>query len=200
MDSVIFEHKYNICLVGNTYIGKTSFIKRLIEDRFVNTYKKTTGIETYNINKKIKNKNFLFKIWDLSGNTKPDHISNDLFRTVDGFIYAFAVNDQESFDDVKEWIDSTVAKKIPLENCLMISLKSELPEDEFKVNLEEVMRMCTDYELEFFDTSSKTNKNIKESFDRIIDKIFMKNSSSSDFSMLSNNKNNTESALSCQIF
>lgn len=192
-----FEHKFNICIVGNEHIGKTSYIKRLIDDTFVCAYKKTSGIETFNITREIQEKNFLFKIWDISGNTKPFNISNDLYRTVDAFIFSFALNDSSSFESVREWIDSCISKKISLENCILLCFKSDL-ENENKVNLDNVRKVCEDYEIEFFEVSSKNNIKVKESFNLLINRILCRSSVSN----ISTNRSSTEvnSASGCRIF
>ena len=198
MENTKYENKFNICVVGNSNVGKTCYIKRLLEESFVRSYKKTTGIETHQKSKKLNNKNYQFKIWDLCGSTRPYNISNDLFRTVDGFIYTFSINDLESFNDIKEWIDSTIAKKISLDNCILISMKSGLKEDT-QINSDDIDRICKDYEIDYFDTSSKSNKNINESFEKITMKIFNKNTSSSDFKGF-DDRNSMISDSKCLIF
>jgi len=198
MENKKFEHKFNICIVGNSNIGKTSYVKRLMDDKFVCTYKKTSGIETYNITREIEGKKFLFKIWDISGDTKPFNISNDLYRTIDAFIFSYDINDYSSFENVQDWIDSSISKKISLENCIMIGLKSDLEKEE-KVSLDNVRKICEDYEIEFFEVSSKIDKNVKESFNQMINRILCRSSISNLRS--TNTSSTAENSVSgCIIF
>ena len=199
METKNYDNKFNICIVGNNNVGKSSYIKRLIDDTFVCTYKKTSGIETFHIPKNLNKKNYLFKIWDICGNTKPLNISNDLYRTVDAFIFTFAFNDPDSLEDIKYWVDSIVAKNISLENCIMLCLKTDLESDSSNINLQNAKKTCEDYEIEFFEISAKSNINVNVSFDRLVQKILYTNSNSTNYVSVGSIESN-ESQSGCHIF
>lgn len=193
MENKKYDNKFNICIVGKNNIGKSCYIKRIIDNSFINSYKKTSGIETYQSYKLVKGKNYLFKIWDISGGTKPQDISNDLYRTVEGFIFAFSINDEESYEEMKEWIDAIIAKKIPLEICIVVCLKCDLEKDK-KVDLNTIKKTCHDYDIEIFEVSSKDNKNIAESYENLINKILWRSLNSSVlYSSISNEDSNSNS-------
>jgi small GTP-binding protein len=197
MENKKYDNKFNVCIVGKNNVGKSSYIKRLIDNTFINSYKKTSGIETHQIHKAIKNKNFLFKIWDISGGTKPQNISNDLYRTVDGLIFAFALNDEQSYEDIKEWIDAIIARKISLETCIVLCLKSDLESDS-KFDLNIIKKTCEDYEIEFTQVSSKNNEIVGDSFESLIKKILCRNSNS--IGSYSTSTQNSDSHSGCFIF
>lgn len=198
MENKKYDNKFNICIVGNSNIGKSSYIKRITDNNFHTSYKKTSGIETHQIHKLIKGKNYLFKIWDISGGTKPQNISNDLYRTVEGFIFAFAINDEQSYEEIKEWIDAVIARKIPLDACIVLCLKNDL-ENESKVDLNIVKKTCEDYEIEMFEVSSKACKNVSESFENLVKRILWRNSNSGNFnSSITSQENDSHSG--CAIF
>ncbi len=196
MDIKKYDNKFNIAIVGNSNVGKSTYIKRLIDDTFMCLYKKTSGIETHHIPKSIKGKSYLFKIWDINGDTKPYNISNDLYRTVDSFIFTIAINDPESFEDIKEWIDAIIAKKAPIDNSIMLCLKSDLESD--KLNINNIKKTCEDYEIELYEVSSKTNSNVNNSFEKIIEKVLLKNFNLTNFNSF--NTNDTNSGSNCSIF
>ncbi len=194
-----FDNKFNICLSGNSNVGKSCYIKRITDNTFHTSYKKTLGIDTHQIHKAQNGKNYLFKVWDISGGTEPQHISNDLYRTIEGFIFTFALNDEQSYEDLKEWIDAIIVKKIQLDTCIVLCLKSDL-ENEIKVDLNLVRKTCEDYEIELFEVSSKTCKNVFESFESLTKRILRRNSSmsSSDPSSICSEESRSHSG--CAIF
>lgn len=193
-----YDKKFNICIVGNSNVGKSSYIKRLTENTFHTSYKKTSGIETHQIPKAKNGKNYLFKVWDISGGTKPENISNDLYRTIEGFIFTFALNDEQSYEDIKEWIDAIIVKKISLDTCIVLCLKSDL-ESERKVDLNSVKKTCEDYEIELFEVSSKILIKVCDSFDNLIKRILCRNSNMGSFNPSISSQNN-DSHSGCAIY
>lgn len=199
MEKKKYDNKINICIVGNSNIGKSSYIKRITDNTFHTTYKKTSGIDTHQIHKAINGKNYLFKIWDISGGTKPSNLSNDLYRTLEGVIFAFAINDEQSYEDVKEWIDGVIAKKLQLDTCILLCLKSDL-ESESRIDLNVVKKTCEDYEIEFFEVSAKDSKNVNESFEALIKRILNRSSLSGSFSTSVSSMNDTDSHSFCAVY
>ena len=66
-----------VLLVGDTGVGKTSIIKRYIDDTFSNQYQQTKGVEFF-VKKIELNKNKItLKIWDISG----DSLTNKIIET-----------------------------------------------------------------------------------------------------------------------
>lgn len=181
-----YDSKFNICIVGSPKIGKTSYIMRIIDDKFLTNYNKTCGINTHSYKKEVNRARYLFKFWDLSGETKPI-LSNEFYRSIDCFIFAFANNDKNSFDNVKEWMDFVMSKKVSLDHSLLLCLKSDKQTEKYENNLEEidtnnvtgiheseVKRISLDYDIDLINTSAKDNINIKESFEIIFSKMLLK--------------------------
>jgi GTPase SAR1 family protein len=179
--STSYDSKFNICIVGSPKIGKTSYIMRIIDDKFLATYNKTCGINTHTYKKELNKACYLFKFWDLSGETKPI-LSNEFYRSIDCFIFAFAQNDKNSFNNVKEWMDYVMSKKISLYHSLLLCLKSDthLENNSEETNINstveesEVKRISLDYEIDYINVSSKDNYNIKESLEILLNKMLMK--------------------------
>jgi GTPase SAR1 family protein len=46
-ESGSYDKKFNICVVGSSRIGKTSYIMRVVEDKYLASYNKTYGINVH---------------------------------------------------------------------------------------------------------------------------------------------------------
>ena len=66
-----------ILLVGDLGVGKTSLIKRFIEDNFSIQYIPTKGVEFYVKKTEIEKKKIVMKFWDISG----DSLTNNMIET-----------------------------------------------------------------------------------------------------------------------
>ena len=191
-----YDSKFNICILGSSKIGKTSYIKRIVDDKFNNTYQKTSGILTHTVTKDINKGSYLFKFWDLSGETKSHDLSSELYRTIDCFVFAFAIDDENSFEFIKEWLDYTISKRVSLDHSLFICFKSDLEENN-KIDFSQVEKISLDYEIEFVKVSSKDNLNIKESFNNIVNKMLIRLGNS--FGSLTSGEDGI-SKSACRIF
>ena len=197
IESFSYESKFNICIVGSSKIGKTSYIKRIIEDQFDIAYNKTYGINTLKFTKEINKGSYLFKFWDLSGETKSHDLSSELYRTIDCFIFAFALDDEYSFTIIKQWLDYSISKRVSLDHSLFLCLKSDL-EEEVAVDMGQVDKISQDYEIDFIKVSSKENTSIKESFNNIANKMLLRLGNSLNNSLISAEEGTSNSA--CLIF
>lgn len=194
--SFAYDRKFNICVLGSSKIGKTSYIKRIVDNQFHKSYNKTCGINTHTVTEELNKNTYLFKFWDFSGETKCHDLSNELYRTIDCFIFAFAIDDENSFNIVKEWLDYSIAKRVCLDYSLLVCLKSDLMDNNV-IDFSEVDIISQDYDIELMKVSSKENVNIKESFKNITNKMLMRLGNS--ISTLSNSEDGM-SESNCQIF
>jgi Ras-related protein Rab-38 len=58
-------------------VGKTSLIKRFIEDNFTTQYIPTKGVEFYVKKVELEKKKIVMKFWDISG----DSLTNNMIET-----------------------------------------------------------------------------------------------------------------------
>lgn len=196
--SFSYDSKFNICIVGSSKIGKTSYIKRILDDQFNISYNKTCGINTHLVTKEMNKASYLFKFWDLSGETKSHDLSSELYRTIDCFVFAFAIDDENSFKVVKQWLDYTISKRVSLDHSLFVCFKSDLEETNSAVDLSQVNKISQDYEIEFMKVSSKDNVNVKESFNNIANKMVIRLGNSLNTSLTSGEDGMSKSG--CLIF
>lgn len=99
---------YKIVLLGDRKVGKTSFIKQIIDKKFIKEYEETIKVNMYEmcIDKFIsyKDLNIRFNIWDCVGDI--DILKRkDYLYGADGAIIFFDLSNQESYVNVKLWED-----------------------------------------------------------------------------------------------
>ena len=107
----IEENMKNITLVllGNTAVGKTSFMRRYAANEFSHRFISTIGtddvskiIEVKDENNNIKN--YKLKIYDTAGQEKYRSIPRSYYKKADGILLFFDVNDIETFEDISVWL------------------------------------------------------------------------------------------------
>jgi len=91
--------------LGESAVGKTSIIKRYIEDKFDENNLATIGIGASFKEIKLKvGKTFKLKLIDTAGQEKYRALAKSYFKNTDAVLFVFSFDDQKSFDNIKDWI------------------------------------------------------------------------------------------------
>ena len=101
----IFSSTLNIILLGNSTVGKTSFIRRYFSNLFYENTIITLGIDVEKTIIKFPNKYYKLEVWDTAGQEKFRTIPKKYYSKGDGFFILFDLCNQESFIEVNKWIE-----------------------------------------------------------------------------------------------
>ena len=164
-------YTYRILILGNSTVGKTSFLVRFCDGKFEEDAITTVGVDCKKKFIKRNNKNIKLNIIDTAGQERFRAIAKNMFKNADGIILMYDVTNEQSYNEIKEWI-SSLKEVLDLEKIAIviagnkIDLKSErvIKEDRRK-NLEEKQK------IKVIETSAKENTNVDEVFIEIVDKL-----------------------------
>uniref|UniRef100_A0AAQ4PXH9 small monomeric GTPase n=1 Tax=Gasterosteus aculeatus aculeatus TaxID=481459 RepID=A0AAQ4PXH9_GASAC len=162
-----FDYMFKILIIGNSSVGKTSFLFRYADDSFTPAFVSTVGIDfkvktIYRNDKRIK-----LQIWDTAGQERYRTITTAYYRGAMGFILMYDITNEESFSAVQDW--STQIKTYSWDNA----------QDE-RVCRNRGRQLSEHLGFEFFEASAKDNINVKQTFERLVDIICEKMSESLD--------------------
>ena len=165
------EEKINIILLGNSEVGKTSFILRYTEDFFQPIYLTTIGIDF-----KVKNitfsnnKSYKLFFYDTTGQEKYKSISLNLIKNSDGILLMYDITKKKSFESITNWMESIKDIKEESFPIVLVGNKTDL-KDKREVQKEEGKEIATKYGIDFFEISNKDGINIEESCLSLVKKI-----------------------------
>ena len=179
-----------LVLLGNTGVGKTSFMKRYTANDFSQRFISTIGInevckiiEIKDENNNIKN--YKLKIFDTAGQEKYRSIPRSYYKKADGILLFYDVNDIETFEAISTWIiDIKDELAVENENKVVIYLvgnkidflnndEEEIgesnEEDKHKpVTKKEKEDLINKLKLPYYEISNQWNLNVDEVSARII--------------------------------
>ena len=161
------ELSFKILLLGESQVGKTSFINRYINDKFDNTLL-TMGIDSSLKTLKRNNKTVYLKIYDTAGQERFRSIVQNFYKGADGIILIYDVTNLASFKAIKNWVEG-IKDNIDINEIglVIVGNKIDLPgkviTDEEKEELENSLNT------KIIEASAKENININEIFDKIVD-------------------------------
>ena len=161
------KNKIKLFSLGNSHVGKTSYILRFTDDKYNEVNLPTTGIDLKTKRIKYNNKEYTIEFYDTAGQERYRAISLNSIKSADGIILMFDLTDQKSYDEISNWVENI--KQIQEEDYPMILVGNKCDlEKERIISNEEGIELSKKFNLQFFEVSNKTNKNIEESGNAII--------------------------------
>ena len=166
------EMPIKIMVLGNTAVGKTSFILKYTENTFQEVHLSTMGIDYKEKHIIIEGKKYRLSVYDTTGQERYRSLAFSLIKNTDGIILIYDVTNESSFKAVPDWIQSAREKKG--ENYPMIILGNKIDlEDERKVKTEDGEELAQKYGLDFYEISNKENVNIENAILTLVKKILV---------------------------
>jgi len=167
-------------LLGETGVGKTNLANAAVDLRFDQNAKSTSNALYVQKKMIIFGKNYQLRLWDTAGQEKYRSVTKTLFSKVQGFIAMFDLTKEETFVDVKTWIElikEECGNHIPI---LLVGNKSDLKDQKF-ISEEYIKKYTEEQNLEYIQTSSKTGDNIKKAINMICKQISEKTEDETSF-------------------
>ena len=162
------KNQINILLVGDTNTGKTSFVKRLIFNKYDLTFVASIGVDFELKKIKYKNKIYTIRLFDTAGQERFKSITKSYFRLANAYFIFFDLSNKDSLNHIHNWID--LIKEYSEKSIFIIlgnkdDLKKKISDEIINENLERYKDII------FIKISVSKNYNIKEAIERMIDLI-----------------------------
>ena len=158
-----------IVILGHFGVGKTSLIRRFVEDSFSDKYKVTIGVH---ITKKVVEVNadeaVSLIIWDLEGTDEVQLIRDAYLLGTHGVVFVFDVSRPSTFQNINEDL-KIVAEKTPNTPLIVVGNKIDL------VINNELQGLLIENNIEAnYLTSAKTGDSVNEMFTHLASLLYDK--------------------------
>ncbi|KAK2983841.1 hypothetical protein RJ640_008517, partial [Escallonia rubra] len=184
------DYLFKLLLIGDSGVGKSCLLLRFADDSYVESYISTIGVDFKirtveqdgkTIKLQIVSYQFfifmnigiphpsgahfliLFDQWDTAGQERFRTITSSYYRGAHGIIIVYDVTDQESFNNVKQWlseIDRYAGENV---NKLLVGNKSDMTANKV-VSYETAKAFADEIGIPFLETSAKNASNVEEAF------------------------------------
>ena len=166
--------KTSVLAIGNTAVGKTCFVERYCDRKFQENHLNTIGIAAMVYKAKIDEKDVEIKFLDTSGQEKYRNLNVNFLKQANGIILMYSINERESFTQISRWMDSIKEHcDMSKVSIILIGNKKDL-ENERQVSTEEGQQLAKEYNISFFESSAKTDENVKIAVDTLITQCLIK--------------------------
>jgi small GTP-binding protein len=157
---------FKVVVVGSSGVGKSSIVKRLIQDVFQPEGTPTCGADYYTYSCPVESETVRLQIWDTAGQERFKSISKSYFRSAVGAILVYDITSMASFDDLTGWLNEFQSLALPNAYVLLIGNKADL-DAERNVGPQFVKAFADRHNLQPIETSAQSGQNVREAFARL---------------------------------
>lgn len=178
-----FSHR--VVMVGNSHVGKTSIVQRLVFKEFQSNVVQTVGAAFFTHTIDFDGLDVNLQIWDTAGQERYKSIGPIYYRNSAAAVVVYDQTNKSSYEALEGWIQSV--KTVALPNCkIYIAANKNDMGDEMVVPEHIAMQYCREKGYQYFSCSALTGENIDMLFNRIAfdlldqeapDKLFLLQSS-----------------------
>lgn len=155
------ERLVKVVLIGSIGVGKTSILKRLIDNQICTNEKSTIGIDfQIHVIGSIK-----FHIWDTAGQERFKGVAKQYYRGANVILFVYDVTNKASFDGMSSWIEE-VGEPRGIRRDYLIANKCD-NDGARCVHHYDGLVQAEEYGMQYVETSAKHGTTIADLFDRI---------------------------------
>ncbi|KAL0968504.1 hypothetical protein UPYG_G00267730 [Umbra pygmaea] len=153
------DRMFKIVLVGNSSVGKTSFLKRICDDCFYPGTSATVGVDYRVKTMTVDSSQVALQMWDTAGQERYRSITKQFFRKADGVVVIYDITAEQSFIAVRQWMTSVqecAGEDIPI---MLLGNKTD-KESEREVQERVGEKLAKDCQLIFYECSACSGHNV----------------------------------------
>ncbi|KVH91972.1 Ran GTPase [Cynara cardunculus var. scolymus] len=163
-----------LLLIGDSGVGKSCLLLRFADDSYLESYISTIGVDFKIRTVEQDGKTIKLQIWDTAGQERFRTITSSYYRGAHGIIVnnsssrvltivVYDVTDQESFNNVKQWLSEIDRYASENVNKLLVGNKCDLTAQKV-VSYETGKAFADEIGIPFLETSAKSATNVEEAF------------------------------------
>eukprot|EP01129_Flabellula_baltica_P013520 TRINITY_DN628_c0_g1_i1.p1 TRINITY_DN628_c0_g1~~TRINITY_DN628_c0_g1_i1.p1 ORF type:complete len:214 (-),score=49.29 TRINITY_DN628_c0_g1_i1:173-784(-) len=161
-----YDHLFKLLLIGDEYVGKTSFLTRAVDGYFAERLLPNAHMDFKVKMIEMDACEYKLQIWDAAGQERFRAVTSSYYRGGHGIVLVYDVTNKESFVNVKRWFKESQRYCSNTTQFILVGTKSDLVEGR-KVEYEEGKALADELQIEFFETSAHLGTNIEESLRNI---------------------------------
>ena len=156
---------FSVILVGDSYVGKTSILKKFINDEFSEETKCTINVDFCCKYLKI-DKNLYAKliIHDTAGQERYRSLTRSYYKNAKGIILVFDLTNENSFLKLNKWINE-ISENTEDVVIFLVGNKADL--NDRKVDKIKAEKYAKERNIKYIETSAKEGTNILLLFEEI---------------------------------
>lgn len=168
-----YDYLCKILVIGDSGCGKTSLLKKYVDDYFNEKWVSTIGVDYYIKSIISHNKILKLQLWDTAGQERFRTIINFYYEGSAAIIITYDITCRKSFNNLRYWLYEALNYAKDLITILIMGTKNDI-KDRREVTYEEGKDFADSHDALFIETSSKKGYNIDKTFELLSEDILNK--------------------------
>jgi len=179
------EYSFKVVVVGETGVGKTSILKRELNNEFSEKSEPTLSFEHYYKNYSVNESTICLHLWDIGGQNIYLSIIKTFLRASLCAFLVFSIDDIKSFEKLSNWI--LEIKDNCSDNIILFLIGNKKDKlSERKVSFTQINNFIKEEKItKYFEISALNNDGVDEVFKQTLIYLYIQN-------IVSLNNNNTK--------
>lgn len=157
------QRVFKVVFLGNSGVGKSSFIHHYCNGHFPNTLGTTVGVDFQMRAVTLGSTTIALQLWDTAGQERFRSITQQYYRKADGILTMYDITDSASFSAVREWMDLVQERMSEGAVLMLLGNKTDLSEAQKReVTTREGQRLAEQDNAVFYECSARSGYNIEE--------------------------------------
>ena len=157
--------EFNVIMLGDSNVGKTSILKKFVEDSFSDKMTCTVNVEFKTKNLKIDTKLYAkLSLYDTAGQEKFRSLTRQYYNRANGIILVFDLTNENSFNKLNSWVKEINDNAGNVE-IVLVGNKSDLKDR--KINKVKAENFAKNKNFKYIEASAKEGTNILLIFEEL---------------------------------
>ncbi|CAA6669799.1 unnamed protein product [Spirodela intermedia] len=159
-----YDYLFKLLLIGDSGVGKSCLLLRFADDSYLESYISTIGVD-FKI-RTVEQDGKTIKLQIVMGYCRQERfrtITSSYYRGAHGIIIVYDVTDQDSFNNVKQWLNEIDRYASENVNKLLVGNKCDLTANKV-VSSETAKAFADEIGIPFMETSAKNATNVEQAF------------------------------------
>ncbi|MEJ2251782.1 MAG: GTP-binding protein [Candidatus Lokiarchaeota archaeon] len=164
------SYLYKVLVTGNAGVGKTSLLRRYVQEKFDESTVMTIGVDFFVKELEINSGKCSLQLWDLGGQRRFRYMQKQYVMGARGALLLVDLTYKPKIDEIVEWVNIIRYYDINLP-ILLVGTKFDLEDlisvpDDFLLDIKDAFNM-----FDIYKTSAKTGHNVQKVFTKIAEKL-----------------------------
>ncbi|XP_053301967.1 uncharacterized protein rab44 isoform X2 [Pleuronectes platessa] len=191
----IGSKRYNVMLVGDSSVGKTSLMQRAQSGKFSFEIPASIGLDTSLWTVVVDGKPVVLQLWDTAGQERFHSITRQVFHKAQAFLLMYDITCSQSFTAISYWANC-IQEAAP-EDVTILLLGNKSDSEKRQVNTEEGEILAKEYNFEFMECSAATGDNVIHSLETVARMLSEKDDTSEEAMVLHKEPPRSKSSGCC---
>ena len=163
---------FNIVLIGDSSVGKTSILEKYINNSFKSNLDKTKLIDIYKKDIYFHSNSYKLKFWDITKFIGNSDISElNMFYNCDGIIFVSSYDSESSLENLNIWYQLLIEYvDLSMKEMIWLINKKDLTQGKL-LTKDKIEKKSKDLLLDYYEVSAKSGENIEIGIENIVKKL-----------------------------